>query len=1449
MPLVEPSFFDTKNLFIDVKLSAIVGGTAYNYMGTHYRDSEGEGVDVIDIGFYKDNVAFGITNIEITVNTSLQPVIKIEFKDIAGSTSFGGDANKAGINYKQLFNWPPPKFRFSFKGYLGGQVTWLLNLKEYSIGFEPSDGSTKITAEFVPNQFGFMADIPYFYLKAVKKLREKRGDPTAQLSVFELMDIGLKVEKAGVAINENYSEDLAILNIAARSFPTAVLENGSASDEDNFFQFKVEKDDESFDYVFNDYYIPKDIKILEKTLDKKNLIDWESTDSTAAHRMLVCNTKINGKFLDETVTKLSFEDYKEKSEDSEETTTAAAAAIIKKIDFVVDSFYNVTKTDLEGLEKLKSITVWEQSEMDIGQLTISNVLGAIARDSAYLMGSILDAGLSGYFQNSIKRNSSPDIIGLNYPLINDTAKENQELPAKEFGIDKPDAEMDFVKKFIDAITDSLSEETGEVSAYDSFSSGFANRINNLEALYSNPYKPSVKSIATNMLLRSGIASHLTGSAELNNPSKLGSVEDMKNLAEIDFKNIQPLLLQMVGLEKDELQDLSDFCNFFRFSFNDEYTSFNEDSIPLNPNGSQVQNGRIVSTNPNQKVIDSYKDMFYEKSGRKITLRQIVDTYLPSIGKTGVDPLTLRSNYVILGKNLYSHVKQVGNNLTYIVFEGKDAERALKNYPSTDSSVTQPDGAFKIEYMDGDLPTPVSNTFKYNSLNASIGKKLVYSFNKLEKFSENHKLDINTPLTDSSLNNDYLFDKAFEAKETPASEDSTDVNWVYKNDAGQTSYAAMIVSNTSAGADRPVFELLANTGSSIRQRHFLGKLSELVAKEIESVLDNKQDIKDDFYSRFNDVENDIYKQFHSLYQQWSSMAQVGDEEINSSEVRNRFSKEFGDHHLEHRDVKSRNDISDKSSTAFVYQFPLQSISNEGGRSIDIRNAIISTKPLREAFNNTSTTVLNVIQNVCHKNNFTFIPIPGNPGYDSTKEIFSPQLSTKNQSLFNTFHVLFLPTPESRTSLTNNNTFQGDLVQTRESVSPNVEGFIIKFGSSDNQIVKSVNVDTVDNKITAESIFNLDSIIKGEETNQTVLRDCSMLSVMSGRSYKAKLSVLGNAKIFPTQFFFLDRSPLFGGLYQIMNVTHTITPNNMETNFDGIRMRFAGGDYSAVMPITKDYYLDLSKHKGVEEKSTFNNGEKIKNVKGELDPFIEGGNYDVNIPEISSLPESINSIVIEKAYKMNSGEYFKTVHDKNMIFLHHTAGGPHARNDIAWWNNSDSGKGVGTSYLISRDDGNQVHECFDPKYWAYHLGVGSNGNSHALDKQSIGIELCAYGGLKKKDGKFYAWPPLDEKFIPKFETEIPLDEVISLKSEFRGYKYYQKYTDTQIQSLEKLIETLVDKFGINIQSGFDMSWFDYNSSLVKKPIDGIWTHTNVRKTGKWDLYPDPRIIGMLRRLSAK
>jgi hypothetical protein len=151
------------------------------------------GLDSYKIGPFQSNLGFGITSIDIDIKPNLQPVVSITFKDLYGNLIFNDQESE--FNYKVLFQLPYPKFRLYVKGYLGKPVSFLLQVKSVKTTFVPTDGSYEIKAEFVPNVFGFLNDIPYQFLFAVKELKKSNGDTTNGFdsSIIDIAKIGFDI--------------------------------------------------------------------------------------------------------------------------------------------------------------------------------------------------------------------------------------------------------------------------------------------------------------------------------------------------------------------------------------------------------------------------------------------------------------------------------------------------------------------------------------------------------------------------------------------------------------------------------------------------------------------------------------------------------------------------------------------------------------------------------------------------------------------------------------------------------------------------------------------------------------------------------------------------------------------------------------------------------------------------------------------------------------------------------------------------------------------------------------------------------------------------------------------------------------------------------------------------------------------------------------------------------
>jgi len=211
--------------------------------------------------------------------------------------------------------------------------------------------------------------------------------------------------------------------------------------------------------------------------------------------------------------------------------------------------------------------------------------------------------------------------------------------------------------------------------------------------------------------------------------------------------------------------------------------------------------------------------------------------------------------------------------------------------------------------------------------------------------------------------------------------------------------------------------------------------------------------------------------------------------------------------------------------------------------------------------------------------------------------------------------------------------------------------------------------------------------------------------------------------------------------------------------------------------------------------------------------------------------INKIV---QHRLSENQYFQELTDKKQIYLHHTAGGPSAVN-VAKFFNSQQGK-VATAFII--DNNGTIVQCFSSKNWAYHLGLKqeifteSGVPYKSLDKISVGIEICNYGPLTKKNGYYYNY----------VGGKVDYTDITILDKKYKGHIYWQKYTDEQIESTRQLLVYLCDQY--KIPRTYFATIFNIDKRALKGE-SGIFTHNSVRKD-KSDIYPCPRMIQMLENL---
>jgi N-acetyl-anhydromuramyl-L-alanine amidase AmpD len=187
-------------------------------------------------------------------------------------------------------------------------------------------------------------------------------------------------------------------------------------------------------------------------------------------------------------------------------------------------------------------------------------------------------------------------------------------------------------------------------------------------------------------------------------------------------------------------------------------------------------------------------------------------------------------------------------------------------------------------------------------------------------------------------------------------------------------------------------------------------------------------------------------------------------------------------------------------------------------------------------------------------------------------------------------------------------------------------------------------------------------------------------------------------------------------------------------------------------------------------------------------------------------------VDRSLRLSDAQYLQEEHPKDLIVLHHTAGGS-ARSTFNWWQEGDP-KRIGTAYIVERDG--TIFEVFDPRFWAFHLGL--RGTEGRVDRRSVGIELASEGWLEEGDGGLRA-------FGRPFEGEV-----YDHGSEWRGHRLFAAYTDDQVAAAIALVDHLCELFAVPRRTpadhgGFDRNLFDFQ---------GIVGHHHVR-ADKTDLHP--------------
>lgn len=204
------------------------------------------------------------------------------------------------------------------------------------------------------------------------------------------------------------------------------------------------------------------------------------------------------------------------------------------------------------------------------------------------------------------------------------------------------------------------------------------------------------------------------------------------------------------------------------------------------------------------------------------------------------------------------------------------------------------------------------------------------------------------------------------------------------------------------------------------------------------------------------------------------------------------------------------------------------------------------------------------------------------------------------------------------------------------------------------------------------------------------------------------------------------------------------------------------------------------------------------------------------------------------RLSDGQYFQEDSSKTQIYLHHTAGSGNAVAVSKFWNSNKDR--IATAFVVGEKG--TIVQCFSSRHWAWHLGIDSQDfTAHGvpyknLNKLSVGIEVCNWGPLTLKDGKYYNY----------VKGVVDPSMVTTLDKPYKGHIHWYKYTDEQIESTRQLVTYLCKNY--DIPKTYRAEIFAIDKEAFKG-TPGIYTHNSVRKD-KSDIYPCPRMIKMLQNL---
>lgn len=135
---------------------------------------------------------------------------------------------------------------------------------------------------------------------------------------------------------------------------------------------------------------------------------------------------------------------------------------------------------------------------------------------------------------------------------------------------------------------------------------------------------------------------------------------------------------------------------------------------------------------------------------------------------------------------------------------------------------------------------------------------------------------------------------------------------------------------------------------------------------------------------------------------------------------------------------------------------------------------------------------------------------------------------------------------------------------------VVAFFVDYGIQNQNMFYDISLDMKeDGKLTGEYFTVFQDLIDQKGGKSLAVGGVNLFEIYKRRSYACKITMLGDMCIQPTMYFQLRYIPIFNGAYLITDVKHTITPNNIVTEFVGTRQSIFS------LPTPESFLISINK----------------------------------------------------------------------------------------------------------------------------------------------------------------------------------------------------------------------------------------------------------------------------------